>query len=154
MQFKHAGAYFFVGRLVVHSFLLTDYGSFACGPYRSLKRSAANDEIGRAVQAALDSSHVADEMPNAKDAQKEFFAGLGVKSNAALQRSSLYVSIQQSTDLELHPTHNGGTAGDAKGFQPVAGVEAIRIPPDAAPADIAAGLMNALAQCTTVYARP
>ena len=154
MQLKHAGAYLFAKRLVVHSFLVTDFGSFACGPYQRLERSAVDEEVGRAVRMALDSPHVSSEMPNAKEASRAFFAGLGVKSNAELQRSALYVSILQSMELELHPTHNGGTAGDAKGFQPIAGVEAIRVAPDAPPAEIAATLRKAFDLCTTVYARP
>lgn len=148
---KYATAYLFPDRLVLHSNLQTDFGSFACGPFQRLDRAAALDEIGRCVRIALESSHVGSEMPNVKETTKGFHAGVGVKSNAQLQRAAVCVGISQAGALEFEPTHNGGTSGDAKGFQPIARTEPLRLPADAPRADIGAALMKAFSLCTTVY---
>jgi CDI immunity protein len=152
MQRKYATAYRFADRVMLHSHLQTDYGNFACGPFQKLDPSTSAEEIGRCVRMALDSSQSRSEMPNVKDAAKAFLAGLGVKSNAQLQRSAVCVGITQARELQFEPTHNGGTAGDAKGFQPIPGAAPICVPPDASDAQIGQALLQAFSLCTTIYA--
>lgn len=152
MQRNHATAYRFADRLMLHSHVQTDYGNFACGPFQKLDPSASPDEIGRCVRIALDSSRSQGEMPNVKDTAKAFLAGLGVKSNAQLQRSAVCVGITQASGLQFEPTHNGGTAGDAKGFQPILGALPICVASDALTAEIGQALLQAFSLCTTIYA--
>ena len=90
------------------------------------------------------------DMPDVKAMQKAFLAGLGVKSNAQLQRSAACVGIVQGTELQFEPTHNGGTAGDHKGYQPLAGAEPLRLPLDASPEQIGLTLLDAFSRCTKV----
>jgi hypothetical protein len=151
MNQKSAAAYSFADRLVFHCELTTDFGSFAIAPFQRLARDAAQEEIGCCVRVALDGCRTQPGMPNVKESTKSFLAGVGVKSIAQLQRSALYVGILQSDAIEFYPTHNGGTAGDKKGFQPLAG-EPLRVSVSASAGEIGDALMRAFSLCTTIYA--
>lgn len=148
MAHNSAGAYQFADWLVIHSNLQTDFGSFACAPFQRLDRSAPPAEIGRSLRIAIDASQTQSSLPDVKSMRKSFLAGVGVRSNAELQRSAAYVGIVQRAELEFESTHNGGTAGDGKGYQPIAHVEPLRLPLDASPEQIGATLMNAFSRCT------
>src|SRR4051812_26877754 len=146
LKAKHACAFLFPNDIRFHSNLSTPYGSFAAPPYQRVDRSAAVEAIAAAVRTALEHSREQRDMPpgSGKDSLKAYLAGLGVKSNAELHRKSRYVRFEQGpADLAFHPYHNGGTSGDGKGFGPIAGQDAVRVAIDAAPAEIAAGLLRA-----------
>jgi len=152
MKSKYANAYLFADRLIVHSYLQTPYGSFAIGPFQRLDRSAPAEEVGRSVLAALAASIEQKEMPPGKETTKIFLAGVGVKSNAQLQRGATSVGIRQTpTELEFTATHNGGTAGDQKGFQPLRNSSPLRLPAVASLTEIGTALMDAFGRCTTIY---
>ena len=153
MKSKHASAFLFPQDIRFHSQLHTPYGLFACEPYQRVDRSAPPEVIAAAVRAALEHAREQREMPpgSGKDFMKAYLAGMGVRSNAELQRKSRNVGIQQAADLEFHPTRNGGTSGDGKGFQPIPGVDAVRVAINAAPADVAAALLRAFELSTSIY---
>jgi len=153
LKSKHASAFLFPQDIRVHSQLHTPYGMFACEPYQRIDRAAPAEAIAAAVRIALQHAREQAEMPpgSGKDIMKAYLVGMGVRSNAELQRKSRYVGIEQAADLAFHPTHNGGTSGDGKGFQPIPGVDAIRVPITAAPADVAAALLRAFELCTSIY---
>ena len=54
--------------------------------------------------------------------------------------------------FEFEPTHNGGTAGDSKGFQPNGC--AFTIPLSSRSDELGAALRKAFSLCTTIYERP
>ena len=153
MSRKRACAFLFANDIRFHSQLHTPYGLFASPPFHRVDRSSAVEQIAVAIRVALEHSRDQREMPaGGKEFAKAFLAGMGVKSNAQLQRQSLNVGIEQAGDIAFHPTHNGGSAGDTKGFQTIAGQEVVRVPTDAAPAEITAALLKAFSLCTSVYA--
>ena len=152
MKRKYATAYLFPDRLIVHSLTHTDFGLFACEPFQRLDRDVSPEEIARCIGSSLDAFRTQRDMPNAKELRKSFLAGMGVKSNAQLQRTAICVGISQGAGLEFEPTHNGGTTGDSKGFQPIPGLEPLRVSIDSLPAEIGAVLLKAFSLCTSVYA--
>ena len=149
---KYATAYLCPDRLMIHSLTQTDFGMFACEPFRRLDREAPPEEIARCIRCSLDAFRIQRDMPGAEEVRKSWLAGMGVKSNAEIQRTALCVGISQAAALEFEPTHNGGTASDSKGFQPIPGVEPLRVSTDSPPAEIGAALLKAFSLCTTVYA--
>jgi hypothetical protein len=151
-QRKFASAYLFPDRLVIHSQLHTPYGMFASEPFQGLDRDASPGEIGRCIGVALQSSRSQSDMPMGKEFAKWYLKGMGVKSNAQLQRTALNVGIiQLESNLEFSPTHNGGATGDSKGYFPISGQSPLCIAIDASPAEIGATLLKAFSLCTSVY---
>jgi hypothetical protein len=148
-----ASGYSFLDRIVLHSLGQTPAGFYiACEPYVTLPREAPPEDIGRAVQTVLYGYQA--EVPQPVD-WKQFTAvfvrGLGAKSHKKVQESSMSCGISQRQGrLEFNPTHNGGTSGDGKGFQPIAGAH-FSIPASAAPSEIGEALLRGFGLCTTIY---
>jgi hypothetical protein len=149
---RRAAAYLFADDIRLHSEIHTPYGSFAAPPWQRVPRSAGAEAIAQAVRAALEHWRDQREMPSGgKERVKIFLAGMGVKSNAQLQQQARNVDIEVAGDLSFHPTHNGGTSGDGKGFRPIPGQEPVRIAINAPPAEVAAALLRAFDLCTSIY---
>jgi hypothetical protein len=151
---KIASAYKFEDRIVLHSQARTPAWFYiSCEPYLSLPNDANAEEIGRAAQSVL--ANFCAEIPqptNLKDVTASFLQEIGVKSNKMLQESSVFCGInEQEGFIDFKPSHNGGTSGDAKGFQPIA-VPKFSLPANSPPSELGAGLLRAFTLCTSVYA--
>jgi hypothetical protein len=150
---KAASAYRFADRIVLHSQARTPAWFYiACEPYLRLSREASPEEVGRAVRSALDGYRPDIPQPSdLKQVTAAFVRGLGARSNKQIQQSSICCGIRdQEGQLVFEPTHNGGTRGDAKGFQPTKeGRVSVRA--DAPAAEIGAALLRGFDLCTTIY---
>ncbi len=86
-----------------------------------------------------------------KQVTATFVRGLGAKSNKQLQQSSICCGIrEQEGELVFEPTHNGGTSGDAKGFQPIKETH-VSVRGDAPTSEIGTALLRGFHLCTTIY---
>src|SRR5580765_1716354 len=153
---KFASAYQFPDRIVLCSYArLPEWALITCEPYLTLRRDAAPEEVGRAVQTVLAGFRA--EVPESVDLKQvtaAFVRGVVARSHKQLQESSVSCSImERDGQLEFQPSHNGGTSGDTKGFQPVSGAQ-FTLPADSAPAEIGTALARCFALCTTIYERP
>ena len=148
-----ASAYRFPDRIVLHSQGRTpSWIHAACEPYVKLSLDAVTQELGQAVRSVLDGYQPEAPQPTDwKEVTAGFVRGLGAKSNRQVQQSSVCCGIrEQDGQLVFEPTHDGGTSGDAKGFQPLNGAN-ISIQTDAPASEIGAALLRGLDRCTTVY---
>lgn len=153
---KIASAYKFSDRFVLHSQARTPAWFYiACEPYVTLSTSVTTEEIGAAAQTVLTGFRA--EIPQPTDFKQvtaDFVRGVGAKSHKKLQETSICCGInEQDGKIEFKPTHNGGTSGDSKGFQPIA-AEKISLPSNASTTEIGSALLKAFSLCTTVYAQP
>jgi hypothetical protein len=149
-----ASAYRFADRIVLHSQGRTPSWIYvACEPYVTLSPGAAAEEVGRAVRSVLDGYRADAPQPTDwKQVTAGFVRGLGTKSNKQIQQDSICCGIrEQEGQLVFGPTHNGGTSGDAKGFQPIKRAQ-VAIRTDAPDSEIGAALLRGFDLCTTVYA--
>jgi hypothetical protein len=150
---KVASAYGFADRLVLHSQGRTPSWIYvACEPYAKLSRDATAEEVGRAVRSVLEGYRPDAPQPaDWKQVTTAFVRGLGAKSNKQIQESSICCGIRdQEGQLVFEPTHNGGTSGDAKGFQPITQAR-VSVRADAPATEIGAALLRAFDLCTTIY---
>jgi hypothetical protein len=150
---KFASAYRFPDRIVLHSLArLPGWAMIACEPYLTLPRDAAAEDVGRAVQTVL--AGFRPETPDPDDFKQvtaAFVRGVGARSHKQLQETSISCGIaERDGRVEFQPHHNGGTSGDTKGFQPIAGAQ-FSLPTDSAPAEIGTALLRCFALCTTIY---
>lgn len=150
---KFASAYRFPDRMVLHSQArLPGWALIACEPYLALPRDAAAEDVGHAVRAALAGYRAEMSEPvELKQVTAAFVRGVGAKSHKQLQENSISCSIKELDGwLEFQPSHNGGTRGDTKGFQPISGTQ-FSLAADSAPAEIGTALVRCFALCTTIY---
>jgi hypothetical protein len=148
-----AQAYKLPDRIVLHSQARAPSWLYvACEPYLTLSPNAPPDEIGRAVLTVLrDYRAEVPEPNNFKEVTAAFLRGVGAKSHKQLQQTSINCGIlERPGRLDFEPTHNGGTSGDSKGFQPISGTR-FGIALDASPAEIGAALLKGFDLCTTIY---
>jgi len=148
-----ASAFKFGDRIVLHSQGRTPSWIYvACEPYIKLSGDATVEEVGQAVGSVLDGYRADAPQPTDwKQVTAEFVRGLGAKSNKQIQQKSICCGIrEQEGQLVFEPTHNGGTSGDAKGFQPIKGAD-VAIRADAPASEVGAALLRGFDLCTTVY---
>jgi hypothetical protein len=153
---KIASAYKFKDRLILYSQARTSAWFYiSCEPYLTRSRDASTEEIGWALQTVVASFRAEIPQPtNLKDGTANFIRGIGAKSNKKIQEGSIYCGInEQDGIIHFEPSHNGGTSGDAKGFQPIIGAK-YSLPLNASPSEIGAGLLKGFALCTTIYELP
>jgi hypothetical protein len=148
-----ASAYRFSDRLVFHSQARTPAWFYiACEPYLTLSLAASVGEIGQAVKRAL--ANFRPEIPqptNLKQVTADFLLGIGVKTNKKLQETSVCCGInEKDSAIVFEPSHNGGTSGDTRGFQPITNAKIV-ISAKATDAEIGAALQKSISLCTTVY---
>ena|ERR1051326_2951494 len=150
---KIAAAYSFSDAFVLHSQgRAPSWIHIACEPYIRLSRGASSDDLGRAVRSILNAYRPeVTEPADFKQVTADFLRGMGVKSNRRLQETSISCGLRQKEDgFEFAPARNGGTSGDGKGFQPIAGA-AFLIPIDASDAELGAGLLRGFDLCTSIF---
>jgi hypothetical protein len=148
-----AAAYRFSDAFVLHSQgRAPSWIHIACEPYKRLSRTASADDLGRAVRSVLHAYRP--EVPEPADFKQvtaDFVRGMGVKSNKRLQETSIYCGLRQKEDgIEFAPNHNGGTAGDTKGFQPIEGATFV-IPAEASDGEFGAALLRGFDLCTSIF---
>ncbi len=150
---RFASAYKFADRIVLHSRArLPGWTLIACEPYLTLAQDAVAEDLGRAVLTAL--AGFRPDMPDPTDFKQvtaDFVRGVGAKSHKQLQESSISCGIaEREGRLEFQAHHNGGTSGDAKGFQPIPGAQ-FSVAVNSSVTEIGTALMRCLSQCTTIY---
>ena len=153
MSSRSCSAYLFPARLVIHATAITRAGfQVAKEPYFSIEVPSQHEEIGKAVRQALDSHQIGIENPsNGREFQKAFLKGVGVKSNAALQRAAVQCDVlERENELNFFPTHNGGTTGDQKGYSPLNDHIKI-IPRDSDDGVVGKALLDCFERCSSIY---
>jgi len=148
-----ACAYKFADRYVVHSQARTTAGFYvACEPYLLLGLDCSDEELGKALNAALVRFKVSVPTPTDwKQFRQAWVAGLRAKSERQVQQTSVYCGISDYGDhLEFEPSHNGGTSGDTKGFAPLVDRK-FSLPDDAPSERLGEALRRALTLCSTIY---
>lgn len=123
---QNAVIYFFSDRFLVVPNCLTSTGLRVLSePYVALPLSVADLEFALAVRTALEIS--TREIPHPVDwkaAASPRLGAAGVKTERAFQLKSKLVEISKESDsFQICPTHNGGAAGDRKGFCRISGAE-------------------------------
>ena len=114
---------------------------------------ASDESLGRAALAALARSRVeVDPPPRGAKLEEGLFRAMGVRSRRASAEGTLACQIsREGATLRIHPMHNGGTAGDMRGYSAVPG-KVIELPSDSSTADVGASIRTALEQATAVPA--
>ncbi len=152
-QTQYAGAYQLSGLYVIHSKTVTDVITIISEPYLVLDSKAPLTEIGQAVLQALSESKTG--VPFVKTPSSERLRPLlkaaGVNSYKRFVEQAIYCGItRNATSILIDPSDNGGTKGDAKGFnyRPER-----RIILDSNPAEEQLGraLLQGFHACKTIY---
>jgi hypothetical protein len=90
-------------------------------PYVALPLGVDAANLGKSVLEVLGQSGRTIPHPTVWKGQgAERLRAAGVESERAFQASSRYVSVERNDDgFLIEPSRNGGTKGDAKGFEPL-----------------------------------
>jgi hypothetical protein len=109
-------------RILVHPWQQTDMGlGIASEPYVAIPLDADTEQLGRSILAALGESGRTVPHPRVwkgRDAPR--LKAAGVKSERAFQDGTRYVRVERTHGgFMIEPSRNGGTKGDAKGFEPL-----------------------------------
>ena len=148
---QSVSVYRFPDRLLVAPNCPTPTGvRLSSEPYTVLPTDTSNRELGAAIEAALSISTRT--VPHPKDwkaASAPRLTAAGVTSERAFQQKSTLVQILKSEEsIRIAPSHNGGAAGEARGFHPIANAEVV-VPPMSQSEGIGAEVRRAFEQCTS-----
>ena len=150
--FRTASAYKSLDKIVIHSHGRTPAGFYvACDPYFKLACDASAEDCGKTVLAALNAYRFEVPQPESNEwteMTRALVRGVGAKSHKQLQLNAICCGIlEHAARLAIEPTHNRGTTGSSKGFQPIneALVIAAR---DASSAEIGTALLRGFDLCT------
>jgi hypothetical protein len=119
---KSAAVYQLKDRILVHPWQRTDMGlGMATEPYLALPLEVDAATLGKTVLDALGESGRTIPHPTVWKGQGAArLKAAGVKSERAFQTGSRYVSVERKRGgFLIEPSRNGGTKGDAKGFEPL-----------------------------------
>ena len=150
---KSAGAYLVQDQVIFHSNRTSETGLLiACEPIFSISNDAPDEDIGKLLQKAFDPVEEPDRGSSGPSHAIELIVEMaGVKSFLELQRVSKYCGLELSNrGISVIPTHNGGTAGDSKGFQYLPDEE-ILISPKETIGSIGEALKTAFSRCTSSF---
>lgn len=151
----HASVYATKSNLIFAAYGCNSIGLLvSCPPYIQLPINASDDDLGLAIINVIEAYQPQiEDPPEDKADRKEHKAQLkelGFRSNRQFQQEVICcLCIRDALTYKLTPTHNGGTSGDSKGFQPV--YPTIELPLTITPLELGAALRQALALCTTIY---
>jgi hypothetical protein len=119
---KSAAIYQLKDRILVHPWQQTDMGlGIASEPYLALPIEAAAAKLGTSVLDALGGSGRTVPQPTVwKGLAAARLKAAGVKSERAFHDGARYVRVERTDGgFLIEPSRNGGTKGDAKGFEPL-----------------------------------
>ena len=117
-----AAVYQLKDRILVHPWQRTDMGlGMGSEPYLALPLEIDAANLGKSVFEALGESGRTIPHPTSWKGQGAArLRAAGVKSERAFQTGSHYVSVERKgSRFLIEPSRNGGTKGDAKGFEPL-----------------------------------
>ena len=149
----HASAYRLKDRLIIHSDARTAPGYYVLAePVLQLDVSASPREIGEVILSALAGSHDRVDVPaDLQGLVKPLLKAAGVSSYRRLQQSAVYCSIcWMPEEIQIIPTHNGGTKGDSQGFIHQM-QHRVCISVDSAAEEIGVALVLGFSYCTSIY---
>jgi hypothetical protein len=155
-SFKMAGAYRLSDRIIIHSNMIYRSGlAILSAPVFTAMTQDDPSDIGNMILLALDSAVVGVPDPDRYQVNLDpLLRAAGLRSERKLQQQTLYCTIEIGPDSYiLSPTHNGGTRGDSKGFQFLAG-QAIRVERSSSKGELGSSLLEAFNKCTSVYDAP
>jgi hypothetical protein len=139
-----AAVYQLKDRIFVHPWQKTTAGlGIASEPYVSLPLDT--HELGHAVLAALaESGKTVPHPASWKGQDAPLLKAAGVRSQKAFQTGSRFVHVErEGRTLRIEPSHNGGTKGDDKGFNPLPGL-ALSLPLDSTAEAVGSAVRAAL----------
>ena len=149
---KIINAYTFPDRLLVHPMAKTSTGLwFAIEPYVTLERNGSMIKLGEVILSILDIPAEVVERPDDWAAlNKARYKAAGVSSERFFQKQAKLVEVSLKDELiYFEPTHNGGSAGDNKGFMPLKTL--IKpLPKESSAQEIGKKLLLAFDYCTSV----
>jgi hypothetical protein len=117
---KRAGIYRLKDRILIHPWQLTDMGlGVATEPYVVLPLDVDSAKLGLSARETLNQSgQTVRDTTDWKALAAARLKAAGVKSQKAFQTNASYVCLHLSDkQLLVEPSRNGGTQGDAKGFE-------------------------------------
>jgi len=121
---KRAGIYQLKDRIFIHPWQLTETGlGMGTDPYVSLPFEVEPVDLGKAALDALKQSGRTIPHPTEWKAQGAArLKAAGVKTEKAFQTKASYVCLElRGGQILVDPSRNGGTKGDSKGFEAIAG---------------------------------
>jgi hypothetical protein len=147
---QHATAYLKNGKVIIHAQARSTAGVYlAAMPVRRLPLEAGGDALGRALRDALDAYQAEVPHPTTwRDFGADVLKASGVRSWRALQVGTACCTISRnSAHIMISPSHNGGTSGDGRGFQPAPSAD-VALEASATPDRVGAALLEAFSRCT------
>lgn len=120
LGFQYAGAYLFSSRMVIVSHESTRAGLLVqCEPFIDVPLDADDEPAGNALLKSLQCFRINRPAPDSFAVnRKKQLKALGFSSDRKLQQRSLYCTCKRSAEgFRFEPTFNGGTTGEAKGYQ-------------------------------------
>ena len=119
---KSAAVYQLKDRILVHPWQQTDMGlGIASEPYVAIPLEADVVKLGASILHVLGESGRTVPHPTVwKGQAAPRLKAAGVKSERAFQDGARYVRVERThRGFLIEPSRNGGTKGDAKGFEPL-----------------------------------
>ena len=119
---KSAAVYQLKDRILVHPWQQTDTGlGIASEPYVAIPLEADTGKLGASILDVLGESGRTVPHPTVwKGQAAPRLKAAGVKSERAFQDGARYVRVERThRGFLIEPSRNGGTKGDAKGFEPL-----------------------------------
>ncbi len=150
-RMKSAAVHQLKDRILVHPWQQTDMGvGIASEPYVAIPLEVDTEQLGKSILDALGDSGRTVPHPTGwkgQDASSRLKAA-GVKSERAFQDGARYVRVERTqAGFLIEPSRNGGTKGDAKGFEPLPD-HAIAVDPGASAADLGEAIRKGLDAAT------
>mgnify|MGYP001314936781 CR=1 FL=1 len=151
---RRAGAYHMRERIVLPAQAELENGPvLIVEPYLALPPDAPPAEVGAAVLEVLSAYRTGVPEPSKAERDGERRALLkaaGVRSYRRLQETALACWIAEQSDaFEFTALHNGGTRGNAKGFQPQRPMQWVVVDAPARAAELGEALTRTFELCTT-----
>jgi hypothetical protein len=143
---KRAAVYQLKDRILLHPWQRTDMGlGIGTEPYVPLPLEVAAANLGTSVLEVLGQSGRTIPHPKVWKGQgAERLKAAGVRSERAFQAGSRYVGVERKdAGFVIEPSRNGGTKGDAKGFEPLPS-RAIALGSDASAEDLGNAIRQGL----------
>jgi hypothetical protein len=148
-RMKSAAVHQLKDRILVHPWQRTDMGvGIAAEPYVAIPLEADTEQLGKSILDALGESGRTVPHPTVwKGQDASRLKAAGVKSERAFQDGARYVRVERTqAGFLIEPSRNGGTKGDAKGFEPLPD-HAIALDSGASAADLGEAIRRGLGSC-------
>jgi hypothetical protein len=148
-RMKSAAVHQLKDRILLHPWQQTEMGlGIASEPYLALPIDADAGKLGKSILDALGNSGRTVPHPTVwKGQDASRLKAAGVRSERAFQEGARYVRVEHTqAGFLIEPSRNGGTEGDAKGFEPLPD-SAIALDAGASTDDLGKAVRKGLESC-------